>query len=84
MTKGAVDHQASGSHLLKGLELMLTEDRRLTVDELLQPTPRIVSQFQGQWYTDTFTLGEVAQKMLAFKWRLRRKGLKQLRVYTIC
>ena len=61
-----------------------TEDRRLTIDELLQTTQRIVSQFGGQWYTDTFTLGEVAQKMLAFKWRLCRKGLKQLRVYTIC
>ena len=81
ITKGAVDHQSSGSHLLKGLELMLTEDRRLTADEWLQTTQRIVSQFGGQWYTDTFTLGEVAQKMLAFKCR---KGLKQLRVYTIC
>ena len=78
MTKGAVDHQASGSHLLNGLEQMLTEYRRLTVDELLQTTQCIVSQFEGQWYTDIFTLGEIAQKMLAFKWRLCRKGLKQL------
>ena len=64
--------------MLNGLELMLTEDRRLTVGQLLQTIQRIVLQFQGQWYTDTFTLDEVAQKVLAFKWRLCRKGLKQL------
>ena len=73
ITKGAVDHHASESHLLNGLELMFTEDRRLTVDQLLQTIQRIVSQFWETVVYGHIHIGWSGTENAWFKWRLCRK-----------